>query len=292
VGNSDIASGSYIDVTGYGGSLLAFKTWNSTGSAPVLVEPIATDNVSGRFRSPMSFVLKATDSYSRILVGTFYSVAGQELLTRTSPAMSTVSMSIDTTAKTLGRLFTERSGHASDEYIFADAYEFRGMLYGGPVEVTPGSNDALEASVSTTYRPIAGSPRIYPGPVVLSSSHGILQPATATGAYGQVTLEKQDSTGASASSYVADFTGANFGRIFVRWNTDSLPNADLTIEVAPLYYVMGSATPRVSNILVNRLTATSSVEAVYHLDVEPGLFLVSISSGVEGVMYYWSLASF
>lgn len=73
---------------------------------------------------------------------------------------------------------------------------------------------------------------------------------------------------------------------------DALSNADLTIEVAPSYRVIGGATERISSFLVNRLTATSSVEAVCHLDVEPGLYRVSISSGVEDVLYYWSLASF
>lgn len=45
-------------------------------------------------------------------------------------------------------------------------------------------------------------------------------------------------------------------------------------------------------MLVKRLTAASSVETIYHLDVEPGLYRVTISSSVQDVLYYWSLASF
>lgn len=63
-------------------------------------------------------------------------------------------------------------------------------------------------------------------------------------------------------------------------------------EVAPPYDANGCCAGSYTNMLVKRLTAASSVETIYHLDVEPGLYRVTISSSVQDVLYYWSLASF
>ncbi|MBL8041039.1 MAG: hypothetical protein JNM04_06785, partial [Chthonomonas sp.] len=242
--STPISSGDFFDVgeltpggQGYTGDTLYFETSTSGTAATVVVEPLVTARQSGRFRSPLTFVLKATDDvFVRKLIGTFYGVNGRELVSRASTAKATIEMPISaSTSKTLGKLFLENGGGGSNEVLLADAYEFRGVLYGGAVDIVPGSDNANPSSISSTYAPGAGAIRLYPGQVVLSGATGAWQPAQSPGFFGPP-LEELDITLAASASTTkrVDSAGGTIGRFFIRATGES----DVQIEVLPCYSIL------------------------------------------------------
>lgn len=282
--STPIKIGDFFDVgeltplgQGYTENTLYFGTSTSGTLASVILEPLVTARQSGRFRSPLTFVLKATDDvFARKLIGTFYGANGQELVSRASSPLATISMPISaSTSKTLGKLFLENGGGGSNELLLADAYEFRGVLYGGAVDVVPGSNNANPGTVDATYAPTAGATRLYPGQVVLSGASGAWQPAQSPGFFGPPLEELDISLAASATSTKrVDSAGGTIGRLFVRATGES----DVQIEVLPCYAVMGSSTYYTSDTLVYQTDYSFNAAGVFHFDLDPGIHDIKIKN--------------
>jgi len=199
---------------------------SGTGPGPnvdVIFVPLSDTIASSQVRSPLGFTLKQTGGGTRKLVGTFYSANGIELRQGTSFKVQ-FEMEPTTTAKSLGQLFLSRTGAPSTDRLWADCTEFRGVLYGGPLLVFPGS---VQANVDPNSDYIPGNRflRIEPGPVTLGGYDRIQQPALGPGytdcPVSPVVLGDVTTTG--PVTFEADLTSCAVGAVQIKftWTTST-----------------------------------------------------------------------
>jgi len=175
----NVPAGSILDTSfGNNGS---FKMKASSGTTQVAIQTLFDGTEIAFRRSLLNYVLKATDAQERRLVGTFYGRNGRELLSSAGGFVLTLNPT--TTVNTLGTLYLTRPGAAANgaDKLWADAYEFRGMLLGGPVLVIPSSPASTTAPPTPPYDPPIGTEVIRPGFVILGGQSRIWQMADSPG---------------------------------------------------------------------------------------------------------------
>ncbi len=257
----------------------------STGASvcQALVEPLITTVEEGYRRSPLTHVLKATDSVARELTGMFFGVDGRELLSSQGNAIFT--MNPTNSARSLGQLLLNRPGtgvNASDR-LWVDAVEFRGALSGGPVLVTPGSTFGSAITLpnpSATYDPLLGGLVINPGPVVLGGRDVVSQPATNAGWFdpGSATTSIGTINAGSSASVVVDASSCPLSAFYFvctpSTNTGSI-RITAARRVVPLATGAGTFNSSVLSI-DETFTITAASEQTVHIELDQGLWQVTI----------------
>lgn len=273
----------------------------SSADSSAVIIPIYSNYETSIRRSPLSFIMRSTGGQQRRLVGTFIAADGRELLDKDGNAQYRIPIS--TTDRTLYDHFLNRTSPASTEPAWADAVEFRGVLYGGPVLVTPGNTETQNTTVPNAYKPVGGAVLLSPGPVVLSTLTGAYQPATNPGFYdipitddtlpAAPTLQAGDGAGSAANigttEMEVDFTSCALGICFFRF-THGATAGTLTIRAQRMIRAL-EPKPTMTNIAVWKSpvysveevfswTATSATDYA-HIELDQGLWLVSLA--VTGV---------
>lgn len=249
-------------------------------SSSIIVEPLLNPNLSGAFRSPLSFVLQSLavpeQSY---LVGTFYGIDGRELiLPGHSNAQNVLTVS-GASPQTLGTI-AESSGSVG---FSVDVAGFRGVLYGSPVAVVVGS-PSTNTSPAAGYSPIEGAPLIYPGPVVLSGRDGVLQMATGPG----TGLQPFESYGFAASvstpaEVLIDVSSSVLSAVLLKWNTSELANANITVSAYRYCKPNGEAGFASQNANVQETFTADGVMKVNHIELDQGYYKVVITTTTPSV---------
>jgi len=266
-----------------------------------ILQPIGHGLSDALACSPLAFWLKATDSNARLLMGSFYSSDGRILLMGT-PASPTVQFSFAPTAtpKTLYQFVKDSYANFP---LFADCWEFRGTLYGGPVQVTPDSY--LINFAQSAYHPDAGAPIINPGPVRLGGdADSIWQPSTNPGfmdpGVGKINGGTDTGTtitaGAVSADLLVDVRSSALGVLHVSWTQSSTRN--LRVQLWRQTTTLGSSPttftsqyPSVDEVF----SPTSGTSHSAHVELEDGLYkmVLSVPSGSGNATdVYWTVQRF
>lgn len=229
-----IPAGGFIDYTPASNVFSIYiGGYTTSGTGPrvdVIFVPLSDTISASQVRSPLGFVLTSTDAEPRKLVGSFFSSEGIEL--RQGTFVVQFEMDPEQTPKTLGQLMLAT---ASANTLWADCVEFRGMLYGGPLLVFPGSLQANEDPIGT-YEPGANFLRIEPGPLVLGGEARLQQLATGPGYADRpvepIFLGQTDIPVDTSAEFYVDLTSCVVGAVAVQfaWNTDGGARSQLQIQ--------------------------------------------------------------
>ena len=177
--------------------------------------------------NPLAFVLIAPSGTSRTIVGSFFAPNGETLADDNGETVFT--MTVTTTAEAFARIFLSRSGApGTDNFIWARATEFRGILIGAPIALCIGDN-ATEYAVGIPT-PSAHGPLIYPGAFRLTGS-GVYQDFAnppGLGSPSKWTTVGSISNAATATIEI-DLTASAIGALVVE-ATSSDPAAAIQIQ--------------------------------------------------------------
>ena len=261
----------------------------ASGATSVIIEPVYDTLEIGQIRSLMAYVLKATDGQTRRLIGTFIGRDGRELLTGNGLAF--VSMTPNQTAQPLGNLLLTRVSPDTGDRIWADSYEFRGVLHGGPVEVLPGSPDATIAGASAGFTPPTGTSQIYPGPVILGGSTTVWQPSTGPGFTGPPVAPSASTTitvGTPGTAFI-DSSSSPVTPLALRWAPSSSAAGSLRVQAFRRFAALDGTTwvSTIADVDETFPTATTASQTV-HVELGQGLWDVTFTAtGVSATLFQW-----
>jgi|GEM_PF-1738316 len=264
----------------------------------VILEPIWTGVSAAGYRSLMSFVLEATDSNPRALIGTFFDIEGRELTVDGTNLKNQFTLIPTATPQLLFTL-----GFADGMMLMPDAFQFIGTLVGGPIRVVRGSPKANPSggTINTNYDPINGAQIINPGPVRLGGeADDIWQPATNPGymdtMYADTALPAASATtndgqaggetltiatGQTSITRVieVDFTSCALGIFFLRYKHGTF-SGTVTIKAQRITKALSTVAVWRSNVV--------SVEEVFsfpnqsqfefnHIELDQGLYHIAVT---------------
>lgn len=270
-------------------TVLYIENTTTADSFEVVLVPVLKQYDGVERRSPLGFVLKATDAAPRRLIGSFYAMDGRRLGDNN---VVTYSLAPSTTAKSIGDLVAHYGSPGTPYHAWADCAEFRGVLIGGPLLLLDGNGPAVPIA---TEDPKEGGLRLNPGPVILGGPSGVWQPALGPGYTDPPvtgTSVSNISVGSSATAFDIDVTSSVMASLFVKWTqtfaTNSVRNMRVqayrkatTLDATPVTY-----TSQISSIdEVFTLTDAGSNTFTAHIELDQGLYSVvlSVPSGANAV---------
>lgn len=261
---------------------IAYLRYDTNVEGSFELEPLLTETKSGAQVSPLAFVMAcANDIDFSLLVGTFFNSNGQPLI-RDGDTTALQRIPIYATPKTLGRhMFDE------EDPMWADAAEFRGVLYGSPVRVTEGSLSCnpTDSSDVAPYEPEKGSLLIYPGTVRLGPN-GVDQSSRVTGYCVEPHAVASDSiSDGYPVSYDYDLSGSTLTRLFIKAALEEGDsNASYTVTAYPvtLPVDVNITDPLVSsNPTLQETFAFETGPIVNHVELDPGNYRIEFSTTHE-----------
>lgn len=268
----------------------------TTYGTNVLIEPLPSTIQAGYRRSPLSYVLKATDSLSpRLLTGGFFGVDGRELLSYTGNAVLT--MAPTTAVQTLAQLYLTRTGNSANDLLWADCVEFRGVLSGGPAMVFPGT-PTPNLNQGAEYTPVRSGLIINPGPVVLGGMDCVNQTKVSGGVYdagtATSTLSVPINSGSTATITGVDATSCPLASFFLIFTPSAQPGS-LRITAARRVESLGTSGSFTSSVFSvdESFTIASTSEQTVHIELDQGLWEIKITpSGVSLTGAKWIMQRF
>jgi len=262
----------------------------------MIIEPVGNGTSFGLARNPLSFVLQApldvestNTSYPRLLVGSFFDLDGREIVFEQSTTNKDINqhrLEPGNTAKTLYQLAVEKN---SNFPLLADCWEFRGILYGGPLLLTPGSPHSNPVTaVDSAYLPVSGAPMLYPGPVILGGSadltmQGSTNPGFTDPGVGRVSVSGLSTNEVSAAQTI-DLRGSVLGVVYIYWEqsgTDKRIRVTAKRKSKTLAHGSISATEYISSILAadEIFTIPGVATSMFaSLELEQGLYELTIQA--------------
>lgn len=294
---SPTATMAYLDLVAMGstGTDLYFSAVES--EQKLIIEPIVPGLSSSLAPSPLLFVLKSTDSNPRLLVGAFYDVEGKEMYPTSTSEKTQFSMSPSDTAKTL---YSLAKAAESTFPIFADCWEFRGVLYGGPVRITPYYFEPDPTTVDSDYVPADGSPIIYPGPVRLGgASDSIWQPSTNPGFMdpGVNSISVTITGNATSAAQVLDCRGSVLGILLFKVSRTTSDPKNIRVRASRKTTTLGSSsvTFAPSTLSADEIftVAAGSGNDEFMIELEGGLYdvtfeMTNVESGSTTTTVQWT----
>lgn len=261
---------------------IAYLRYDTNVAGSFDLEPLLTETKSGAQVSPLAFVMAcASETDHSLLVGTFFNSNGQPLI-RPGDTTALQRIIIYAASNTLGRhLF------ATSEPMWADAAEFRGVLYGAPLRVTEGSNSCNPPVPEDVepYEPERGSLLIYPGTVRLGPN-GVDQSSRVTGYCVEPhTLASDSISNGYPVAYDYDLCGSTLTRLFVKAALDEGDsNASYTVTAYPVTLPVDLAItdPLVSsNPTLQETFAFETGPIVNHVELDPGNYHIEFNTTHE-----------
>lgn len=262
-----------------------------------MVEPANSAYEVGLCPNVLSYVLISTDGWPRRLVGSLYRADGSIVLSEEGASFS---IPIGTEPKTLFAWLVDNDSATTS---WTDVKQFRGVLLGGPLAITPGSLDgATTDAPSSTYDPYVSSALVYPGPVHLGGLTEVWQPATNPGFCdgGIVPVNPPASASISAGatttrtlaadssySFDVDCSSTMLGILGIRWEPSTSAPGTIVVKAQRVIAPSFGGSRWVSSVANLEEQFTTVADTNYaHVELDMGHWQVTVSAIGVGIQNF------